>query len=40
MHADRYGNTHRQKCCAKGRGKEAKIQKFMNKDKMNVKPEM
>jgi len=29
MHTDRYGNTCRQKCCAKGRVREAKIQEFM-----------
>jgi len=28
MHTDRYGNTRRQKCCAKGSGKEVKIQQF------------
>ena len=27
MHADRCGNTHRQKCCAKGSRKEVKIQR-------------
>jgi hypothetical protein len=26
MHIDRCGNTGRQKCCAKGSGKEVKIQ--------------
>ena len=40
MHADRCGNTRTQKCCVKGRGKEAKIQEFMNRDTMNVKPAM
>jgi hypothetical protein len=29
MHTYRYGNTCRQICCAKGRGREAKIQEFM-----------
>jgi len=29
MHTDRCGNTRRQKCCAKGSGKEVKIQEFM-----------
>ena len=29
MHTDRCGNTCRQKCCAKGSGKEVKIQEFM-----------
>jgi hypothetical protein len=28
MHADRCGNTRRQKCRAKGNGKEVKIQEF------------
>ena len=28
MHTDRCGNTRRQKCCAKGSGKEVKIQEF------------
>jgi len=36
----RCGNTHRQKCCAKGSGKEVKIQEFMYRDAMNVEPEM
>jgi len=40
MHTDRYGNTGRQKCCAKGSGKEVKIQEFMYRDKTNVEPEM
>ena len=40
MRADRCGNTHSQKCCAKGRGKEVKIQEFMYRDTMNVEPEM
>jgi hypothetical protein len=29
-----------QKCCAKGSGKEAKIDEFMCRDTMNVEPEM
>ena len=29
MHTDRCGNTRRQKCCAKGSGKEVEIQEFM-----------
>ena len=29
MHTDRCGNTRRQKCCAKGSGKEVKIQEFV-----------
>ena len=28
MHTDRCGSTHRQKCRAKGNGKEVKIQEF------------
>jgi len=40
MHTDRCGNTRRQKCCAKGSGKEVKIQKFMYRDTTNVEPEM
>ena len=39
MHADRCCNTRRQKCCAKGSGKEVKIQEFMYRDTMNVEPE-
>ena len=40
MHADRCGNTRRQKCSAKGSGKEVKIQEFMYRDTTNVEPEM
>ena len=40
MHTDRCGNTCRQKCCAKGSGKEDKIQEFMYRDKTNEEPEM
>jgi len=40
MHTDRCGNTRRQKCCAKGSGKEVEIQEFMYKDTTNVEPEM
>jgi hypothetical protein len=40
MHTDRCGNTRRQKCCAKGCGKEFEIQEFMYRDTTNVKPEM
>jgi hypothetical protein len=40
MHTDRCGNTRRQKCCAKGSGKEVKIQEFMYRDITNVEPEM
>jgi hypothetical protein len=36
MHTDRCGNTRRQKSHAKGNRKEAKIQKFMQRDIMNV----
>jgi len=40
MHTDRCGNTRRQKCRAKGSGKEVKIQEFRNRDTTNVKPAM
>jgi len=40
MHTDRCGNTHGQKCCVKGRGKEVKIQEFTYRDTTNVEPEM
>jgi len=40
MHTDRCGNTRRQKCRAKGSGKEVKLQEFMYRDTTNVKPEM
>ena len=40
MYTDRCGNTHRQKCCAKGSGKEVEIQEFMYRDTTNVEPEM
>jgi len=40
MHTDRCGNTRIQKCCAKGSGKEVKIQEFMYRDTPNVEPEM
>jgi hypothetical protein len=36
MHTDRCGNTGRQKRCAKGSGKEVKIQEFMYRDTTNV----
>ena len=36
MNTDRCGNTRRQKCCAKGRGKEVEIQEFMYRDTTNV----
>jgi len=40
MHTDRRGNTCRQKCCAKGSGKEVKIQEFVCRDATDVEPEM
>jgi len=40
MHTDRCVNTRRQKCCAKGSGKEVKIQQFMYRDTTDVEPEM
>ena len=40
MHTDRCGNTCRQKYCAKGSGKEVKIQEFLYRDRANVEPEM
>jgi len=40
MHTDRCGNTCRQKCWAKGSGKEVTIQEFMYRDTKNVEPEM
>jgi hypothetical protein len=40
MRTDRCGNTRRQKCCAKGSGKEVTIQEFMYRDTTNVEPEM
>jgi hypothetical protein len=40
MHTDRCGNTRRQKCCAKGSGKEVKIQEFRCRDITKVGPEM
>jgi hypothetical protein len=36
MHTDRCGNTGRQKCSAKGSGKEVKIQQFRYGDTANV----
>jgi hypothetical protein len=39
MHTVRCGNTRRQKCCAKGCGKEVKIQEFIYRDTTNVEPE-
>ena len=40
MHTDRCGNSHRQKCRAKGSGKEVKIQEFRYRDITNVEPEI
>ena len=40
MHTDRSCKTRRQKCCAKGSGKEVKIQEFVYRDTTNVEPEM
>ena len=40
MHTNRCGNTHREKCRAKGSGKEVKIQEFVYGDTTNVEPEM
>jgi len=40
MHTDRCCNACRQKCCAKGSGKEVKIQEFMYTESTNVEPEM
>jgi hypothetical protein len=40
VHTDSCGNTRRQKCRAKGSGKEAKIQEFMCGGTTNVEPEM
>jgi hypothetical protein len=39
MYADSCGNTRRQKCCAKGSGKEVEMQEFMYRDTTNVEPE-
>jgi hypothetical protein len=36
MHTDRCGNTGRQKCRAKGSGKEVKTQQFRYRDRANV----
>ena len=40
MHNDSCGNTCRQKCRAKGSGKEVKIHEFSYRDITNVEPEM
>ena len=39
MHTGRCGNTRRQKC-AKGSGKEVKLQEFIYRDTTNMEPEM
>ena len=40
MNTDPCGNTCRQKFCAKGSGKEVKIQEFTFRDRANVEPAM
>jgi hypothetical protein len=40
MQTDRCGNSCKQKCHAKGSGKEVKIQQFRYRDTMKVEPEM
>jgi len=40
MHTDRCVSTRRQKCRAKGSGKEVKIQEFMYRVTTNVETEM
>jgi hypothetical protein len=40
MQPNRCGNTRRQKCCAKGNGKEVKILQLGYRDTTNVEPEM
>jgi hypothetical protein len=40
MHADRCGNTSRQKCHAKESREETKIQELMYRDTTNVEHEM
>jgi hypothetical protein len=40
MHTDRCDITRRQKCRAKGSGKEVKIQEFKYRDTTNVEREM
>ena len=40
MHTDKCGNSCREKCCAKGRRKEVKIQDFMYRDPTNMEPEV
>jgi len=40
MHTDRCGRTPRQKFCAKGSGKEVKIQVFVYRGTTNVEPQL
>jgi len=40
MHTDRCGNTRRQKCRAKGSGKEVKMHEFGCRDTTKLEPEM
>jgi len=40
VHTDKCGNIRRQKCRAKGSGKEVKIQEFRYRNTTNVEPEM
>jgi len=40
MHTDRCGSTRRQKCCAKGSGKEVKIREFWGRNTTYVESEM
>jgi len=40
MHTDRCGINRREKCCAKGSGKDVKIHEFMYRDKTNVESEI
>ena len=40
MHNDRCGNTRRQIFCAKGSGKEVKIQEFIYRDTTTVETKM
>jgi hypothetical protein len=40
MYTDRCGNTRRQKCRAKGSGKDVKIQELSYRDTTNVEPEI
>jgi hypothetical protein len=40
IYTDRSGNTRREKCRAKGSGREVNIQEFRYRDTTNVEPEM